>query len=48
MTTQTLLYFIYMLAAASVILAGEAMYLSYASRRSRTTTINLRMKRLAD
>ncbi|TIW20844.1 MAG: type II secretion system F family protein [Mesorhizobium sp.] len=48
MSTQTLLYFIYMLAAASVILAGEAMYMSFASRRSRVTTINLRMRRLAE
>ncbi|TGS90057.1 type II secretion system protein F, partial [Mesorhizobium sp. M8A.F.Ca.ET.213.01.1.1] len=32
-TSQTLLYFIYVLAAASVILAAESLYLSYASRR---------------
>ncbi|RVA30714.1 type II secretion system protein F, partial [Mesorhizobium sp. M7A.F.Ca.US.001.01.1.1] len=31
-TGQALLYFIYMLAAASVILAGEALYLSFAGR----------------
>ncbi|PBC01413.1 type II secretion system F family protein [Mesorhizobium sp. WSM3860] len=48
MSTQTLLYFFYVLAAASVILAGEAFYLSFASRRSRASTINLRMKRLAE
>ncbi|TJW11873.1 MAG: type II secretion system F family protein [Mesorhizobium sp.] len=47
-TGQTLLYFVYVLAAASVILAAEALYVTYAKRRSRVTTINRRLKRLAD
>ncbi|RUT89435.1 MULTISPECIES: type II secretion system F family protein [unclassified Mesorhizobium] len=47
-TGQALLYFIYMLAAASVILAGEAMYLSFAKRRSRIGAINHRLRRLTD
>ncbi|TIQ06414.1 MAG: type II secretion system protein F, partial [Mesorhizobium sp.] len=47
-TGQTLLYFIYVLAAASTILAGEALYFSFAKRRSRVRTINRRMKRLVD
>ncbi|TIP27208.1 MAG: type II secretion system F family protein [Mesorhizobium sp.] len=47
-TGQTLLYFIYVLAAASVILAGEAMYLSFAKSRSRTGAINHRLRRLTD
>ncbi|TIL25165.1 MAG: type II secretion system F family protein [Mesorhizobium sp.] len=47
-TGQTLLYFIYVLAAASVILAAEAMYVTYSKRRSRVSTINRRLKRLAD
>ncbi|TRC72116.1 type II secretion system F family protein [Mesorhizobium sp. WSM4307] len=46
-TGQALLYFIYMLAAASVILAGEALYLSVAGRRSRSLAVNRRLKRLA-
>ncbi|RUV33246.1 type II secretion system F family protein [Mesorhizobium sp. M7A.F.Ca.MR.148.00.0.0] len=46
-TGQALLYFIYMLAAASVILAGEALYLSFAGRRSRSMAVNRRLKRLA-
>ncbi|TPI69312.1 type II secretion system F family protein [Mesorhizobium sp. B2-8-9] len=45
---QTLLYFIYVLAAASVILAGESLYLSYASRRVRSGVINRRLSRLAE
>ncbi|WP_245486497.1 MULTISPECIES: type II secretion system F family protein [unclassified Mesorhizobium] len=36
-----------MLAAASVILAGEAFYLSFAGRRSRSLAVNRRLKRLA-
>ncbi|WP_292638939.1 type II secretion system F family protein [Mesorhizobium sp.] len=36
-----------MLAAASVILAGEALYLSFAGRRSRSLAVNRRLKRLA-
>ncbi|MER9303482.1 type II secretion system F family protein [Mesorhizobium sp. M0496] len=48
LTGQALLYFIYVLAAASVILAGEALYLSFANRRSRMGTINHRLRRLAD
>ncbi|MER9690242.1 type II secretion system F family protein [Mesorhizobium sp. M0091] len=47
-TGQTLLYFIYVLAAASVILAAESLYLSYAGRRIRIGTINRRLKRLAE
>ncbi|MEI9413390.1 type II secretion system F family protein [Mesorhizobium sp. Cs1321R2N1] len=47
LTGQALLYFIYMLAAASVILAGEALYLSFAGRRSRSLAVNRRLKRLA-
>lgn len=47
-TGQTLLYFIYVLAAASVILAGEAMYLSFAKSRSRVGAVNRRLKRLTD
>lgn len=47
-TGQTLLYFIYVLAAASVILAAETLYVSYAKRRSTVSTINRRLKRLAD
>ncbi|MBZ9754524.1 type II secretion system F family protein [Mesorhizobium sp. ESP6-5] len=47
-TGQALLYFIYVLAAASVILAGEALYLSLAKRRSRVSVINHRLRRLAD
>ncbi|UCI18862.1 type II secretion system F family protein [Mesorhizobium sp. B2-1-8] len=47
-TGQTLLYFIYVLAAASVILAAESLYVSYAGRRLRTGTINRRLKRLGE
>jgi tight adherence protein B len=46
-TGQTLVYLIYVLAAASVILAIEALYVSYAGRRARTGVINRRLKRLA-
>lgn len=48
LTGQALLYFIYMLAAASVILAGEALYLSFADRRSRLVSVNRRLRRLTD
>ena len=48
LTGQALLYFIYMLAAASVILAGESLYLSLAGRRSRIVAVNHRLRRLAD
>ena len=48
LTGQALLYFIYMVAAASVILAGEALYLSLAGRRSRIVAVNHRLSRLAD
>lgn len=48
LTGQTLLYFIYVLAAASTILAAEALYVTYAKGRSRTNTINRRLRRLAD
>ncbi|MGX9144267.1 type II secretion system F family protein [Mesorhizobium sp. 128a] len=47
-TGQTLLYFIYVLAAASVILAAESFYVSYASRRVRAGVINRRLQRLAE
>lgn len=47
-TGQALVYFIYVLAAASVILAGEAFYLSLASRRSRRVAVNHRLRRLAE
>ncbi|TGQ34489.1 MULTISPECIES: type II secretion system F family protein [unclassified Mesorhizobium] len=47
-TSQTLLYFIYVLAAASVILAAESLYLSYASRRVKAGVINRRLSRLAE
>ncbi|RWN11005.1 MAG: type II secretion system F family protein [Mesorhizobium sp.] len=48
LTGPALLYFIYVLAAASVILAGEALYLSFANRRSRMGAINHRLRRLTD
>ncbi|TIW00182.1 MAG: type II secretion system protein F, partial [Mesorhizobium sp.] len=48
LTGQALLYFIYAVAAASVILAGEAFYLSLTSRRSRFAAVNYRLRRLAD
>ncbi|RUW34584.1 MULTISPECIES: type II secretion system F family protein [unclassified Mesorhizobium] len=47
-TGQTLLYFVYVLAAASVILAAESFYLSFASRRARAGVINRRLQRLGD
>ncbi|WP_214474170.1 type II secretion system F family protein [Mesorhizobium sp. dw_380] len=47
-TGQALLYFIYVVAAASVILAGEAFYLSLSGRRSRAAAVNLRLRRLGD
>ncbi|MBZ9682368.1 MULTISPECIES: type II secretion system F family protein [unclassified Mesorhizobium] len=47
-TGQTLLYFIYVLAAASMILAAESLYVSYAARRVRAGTINRRLTRLAE
>ncbi|RUW85690.1 type II secretion system F family protein [Mesorhizobium sp. M1E.F.Ca.ET.063.01.1.1] len=47
-TGQTLLYFIYVLAAASVILAAESFYLSFASRRKRAGVINRRLQRLGE
>lgn len=47
-TGQTLLYFIYVLAAASVILAAESFYLSFAGRRARAGVINRRLQRLGD
>ncbi|MBZ9891744.1 type II secretion system F family protein [Mesorhizobium sp. BR1-1-3] len=47
-TGQSLLYFIYVVAAASVILAAEAFYLSLASRRSRRVAVNHRLRKLAD
>ncbi|RUW40341.1 MAG: type II secretion system F family protein [Mesorhizobium sp.] len=48
LTGQALLYFIYVVAAASVILAGEALYISLASRRSRQVAVNHRLRRLTD
>ncbi len=47
-TSQSLLYFIYVLAAASMILAIEAFYLTYAGRRSRSGVVNKRLKRIAE
>ncbi|MFD1983653.1 type II secretion system F family protein [Mesorhizobium newzealandense] len=47
-TGQTLLYFIYVLAAASVILAAESFYVSFSGRRARITTVNRRIKRLRE
>ncbi|MBN9550112.1 MAG: type II secretion system F family protein [Alphaproteobacteria bacterium] len=48
LTGQTLLYFIYVVAAAAIILAGEAFYLSFTRRRSRLVTVNHRLRRLAE
>ncbi|TPL40608.1 type II secretion system F family protein [Mesorhizobium sp. B2-4-6] len=48
LTGQALLYFIYVVAAASVILAGEAFYLSLASRRSRRVAVNHRLRLIAN
>ncbi|OHV86118.1 type II secretion system F family protein [Mesorhizobium sp. ORS 3428] len=48
LTGQTLLYFIYALAAASVILAAEAFFVSFSRGRTRSGAINRRLKRLAD
>jgi tight adherence protein B len=48
LTGQTLFYLVLVLAAASTILAIEAVYVSYAERRSRAGTINRRLKRLAE
>ncbi|RWK01288.1 type II secretion system F family protein [Mesorhizobium sp.] len=48
LTGQTLLYFVYVLAAASVILTAESFYLSYSARRVRAGTINRRLTRLAE
>lgn len=45
---QALLYFIYVLAAASIILAGEALYLSFSDRRAAVGAINRRLRRLSD
>lgn len=48
LTGQALLYFIYVVAAASVILAGEALYLSLTRRRSQRAAVNHRLRRIAD
>ncbi|TIX37667.1 MAG: type II secretion system F family protein, partial [Mesorhizobium sp.] len=48
LTGQTLLYFIYVLAAASVILAAEAFYMSFARQRTRAGIINRRLQRLGE
>ncbi len=47
-TSRSLFYFIIVLVACSVILAIEALYMTYASRRAKSGMINLRLKRLAD
>ncbi|TPI13098.1 type II secretion system F family protein [Mesorhizobium sp. B4-1-3] len=47
-TGQTLLYFIYVLAAASVILAAESFYMSFAGRRAKAGVINRRLQRLGE
>lgn len=48
LTGQTLLYFIYVLAGASVILAVESFYVSYSARRVKLNVINRRLKRLGE
>ncbi|TPJ73488.1 type II secretion system F family protein [Mesorhizobium sp. B2-7-1] len=48
LTGQALLYFIYVVAAASVILAGEAFYLSLTGRRSRRVAVNHRLRLIAN
>jgi tight adherence protein B len=48
LTGQALLYFIYVVAAASVILAGEALFVSLTRRRSHLLAVNHRLRRLAD
>lgn len=48
LTGQTLLYFIYVLAAASAILLVESFYLSYAARRRAAGAVNRRLKRLSE
>jgi tight adherence protein B len=48
LTGQTLLYGIYVLAAAAVILLVESFYLSYAARRQAAGAVNRRLKRLAE
>jgi tight adherence protein B len=47
LTGQTLLYVVYVLAAASAILAIEALYMSWARRRAKSGAINRRLRRLA-
>src|SRR5262245_39341395 len=47
-TGQTLFYLVLVLAAASTILAIEAVYVTYAARRAKAGTINRRLKRLVD
>ncbi|WP_378951598.1 type II secretion system F family protein [Mesorhizobium sp. ANAO-SY3R2] len=48
LTGQTLLYIVYVLAAASAILAAESLYLSFAARRAKAGAINRRLKRLGE
>ena len=48
MSGQTLLYLIYVLAAASAILAIEAFYVFFAGNRAKAGAINRRLKRLAN
>ena len=45
---QTLFYLVLVMAAASAILAIEALYISFAGQRARAGTINRRLRRLAD
>jgi tight adherence protein B len=48
LTGQTLFYLVLVLAATSAILAVEALYVSYAARRTKAGTINRRLKRLVE
>jgi tight adherence protein B len=48
MSGQTILYLFYVLAAASAILAIEAVYLGYAGRRAKVGAINRRLRRLTE
>ena len=45
---QTLFYLVLVMAAASAILAIEALYISFAAQRAKAGTINRRLRRLAD
>lgn len=48
LTGQTLFYLVLVMAAASAILAIEALYVSFAGQRAKAGTINRRLRRLAD